>query len=120
MDTGNPDMKAQMMAEAEKAIDNLLAGAKEKERLKLGDIEHLVRQTGQRVMEQFTGCLVKEESQKSVSRTCPECGQKMRYKGKKARDLVTETGNVHVERDYYYCPTCRKGFFPPRPRVGSE
>ena len=114
------DLKARMMAEAEKAVERLLADRSEKEDLALSDIERLVRRAGQAVMEGFTGELVEEEAQKPQSRICPTCGQKMRYKGEKARDLVTETGEVRLERAYYYCPSCRKGVFPPGPTVGAE
>jgi predicted RNA-binding Zn-ribbon protein involved in translation (DUF1610 family) len=113
-------LKARMMAEAEKAIERLLADRSEKEELTLSDIERLVRTAGEGVMERFTDELVGEEAQPRQSQVCPECGKKMRYKGEKARDLVTETGEVRVKRAYYYCPTCRKGFFPPRPTVGRE
>jgi hypothetical protein len=109
-----------MMAEAEKAIERLLADRSEKEELMLSDIERMVRVAGQRVMEGFTGELVEEEAQKPQSCICAECGRKMRYKGEKARDLVTETGDVRLERAYYYCPICREGVFPPGPTVGTE
>jgi hypothetical protein len=26
---------------------------------------------------------------------------------------VTLRGEVEVERDYYYCDTCKRGYFPP-------
>ena len=107
------DLKAQMMAEAEEVIDNLLAGAGEKERLMLSDIERLVRTAGQRMMERLTQDLVEAEAEVGEIGICPECGQKMRYKGEKARHLATETGEVNLKRAYYYCPKCRKGIFPP-------
>ena len=114
------DLKAQMMAEAEEVIDNLLAGASEKENLMLGDIERLVRTAGERVMKRFTQDLVEAEAKMEGSNICPECRQKMRYKGQKARDLATETGEVRLERAHYYCPECRKGFFPPGPTLETE
>jgi hypothetical protein len=120
MSVDDKDLKARMMAEAEKAVERLLADRSEKEELTLSDIERLVRAAGQGVMERFTDELVGEEAHKPQSRACPECGQKMRYKGEKARNLVTETGEVRVKRAYYYCPTCRKGFFPPGPTMGRE
>jgi uncharacterized protein with PIN domain len=113
-------LKARLMAEAEEAIDRLLGGKREQEELQLSDIERLVRTAGEQVMERFTNEIVAEEAQSVESRICPECGQKMRYKGRKARDLVTETGEVRLERAYYYCPRCQKGFFPPRPSMESE
>lgn len=120
MTTDNEALKARMMAEAEEAIDKLLAGRGKKRELNLSDIERLVREAGQRVMERFTAELVEEEGQDEERGVCPECGGRVRYKGHKVRELVTETGEVRLERAYYYCPTCRKGFFPPRPPLGTE
>ena len=114
------DLKARMMAEAEEAIDRLLEERGEKEQLHLRDIERLVRTAGQQVMERFTNEMVAEEASGAESRICPGCGRKMRYKGRKGRDLVTETGDVRLERAYYYCPECQKGIFPPRPAMESE
>ena len=112
MRPNDEDLKAQMMAAAEGVIEKLLAGTKEKEELSLSDIERLVRKAGQNVMEELTGTLAQAEAQGRESRICPECGRKMRYKGQKKRELVTETGEVSLERRYYYCPTCREGVFP--------
>ena len=120
MPVDDRNLKARMMAEAEEAIERLLADRKEKEELRLSDIERLVRAAGEAVMERFTEDLVAEEAQKPQSWVCPECAKKMRYKGRKERDLVTETGEVRLERAYYYCPTCRKGFFPPRPPLAKK
>ncbi len=114
------DLKARMMAEAEEAIDRLLAGRSEKQELQLSDIERLVRTAGQEVMERFTSEMITEEAEGAKDRICPECGRKMRYKGRKGRDLVTETGEVRLERAYYYCPKCQKGVFPPRSTMESE
>ena len=116
----NAELKAQMMAQAEAAIEALLTERAKKNELDLSDIEHLVREAGQRVMQELTNDLAEEEAAKEEGAKCPECGQMAHYKGKKKRDLVTETGEVSLERGYYYCPTCRKGFFPPRPKVESE
>jgi hypothetical protein len=120
MRASDEELKVQMMAVAEGVIEKLLAGTKEKEELTLSDIERLVRRAGQDVMEELTGTLAQAEAQGRESRICPECGRKMRYKGRKKRDVITETGEVSLERGYYYCPTCRKGVFPPRPTMGTE
>ena len=106
------DLKAQLMAEAEEVIDNLLAGASEKEDLMLGDIERLVRTAGQRVMQRFTQDLVEAEAEEAGSNLCSECGQKMRYKGHKGRDLArdrrSETG-----ASLLLLPRVSKGLFSP-------
>jgi len=114
------ELKAQMMAQAEAAIEALLAEREKKGELDLSDIEQLAREAGQRVMEELTVDLAKAEAATEEETKCPECGQELLYKGESARTLVTETGEVRLERGYYYCPTCRKGVFPPRPKVGAE
>jgi uncharacterized protein with PIN domain len=86
----------------------------------LSDIEQLVRSAGQRVMEQLTRDLAEAGARQERDGACPACGGKLTYKGQKERTLVTETGQVCVRRAYYYCPSCRKGVFPPGPALGSE
>lgn len=120
MTPNKEELKARLMAEAEAVIDKLLTGASEKEALQLSDIEHLSRAAGQRMMERLTAGLIEVEAEREESDICPQCGRRMRYKGRKKRDLVAETGEVHVERAYYYCSSCGKGFFPPGPALGAE
>jgi hypothetical protein len=67
MALGDNDLKARMMAEAEEAIDRLLAERSKKEEVQLSDIERLVRTAGQRVMERFTAGLVEAEGEESPS-----------------------------------------------------
>jgi uncharacterized protein with PIN domain len=97
-----------------------LAGADEPQKLTLTDIERLVRGAGQAVMERFTCDLAEEAAKAEGDKACPACGGKVQYKGQKERPLVTETGEVRVKRAYYYCPSCRKGFFPPGSPLGAE
>jgi hypothetical protein len=120
MHADDKELKAQMMSAAEDVIERLIAGAKENEELSLGDIERLVRRAGQDTMRDLTEMLADAEAQSEEDRRCPECGREMRYKGRKKRDVIAETGEVSVERGYYYCPSCRKGVFPPRPAMGAE
>ena len=44
---------------------------------------------------------------------CPGCGNELRHKGYRTKEVITRTGEVKVKRAYYYCQTCRRGFFPP-------
>jgi YgiT-type zinc finger domain-containing protein len=46
--------------------------------------------------------------------TCPECGIKLKARGKQQRTLQTNGGQaVVLEREYGECPGCGTGFFPP-------
>jgi hypothetical protein len=44
--------------------------------------------------------------------TCPECGQAGRYVGDRQRELITRRGPATIAEPRYYCPCCRKDFFP--------
>jgi hypothetical protein len=44
---------------------------------------------------------------------CPICGGALKDRGKHVRKLTTQNEKqIHLERSYGYCPTCRVGFFP--------
>lgn len=110
--TNKESLKGQLMAQAEAAIDEVLAGRKAQNTL--SEIENLVETAGQRLQQKLTGALLKVEGQPSgPGPVCEQCGDEMHYKGQKKRHIVTKTGDVEVERAYYYCEGCQRGFFPP-------
>lgn len=44
--------------------------------------------------------------------TCPKCDQPGRYRGQRERELVGRRGPVTISEPEYFCPCCRKAFFP--------
>lgn len=44
--------------------------------------------------------------------TCPRCGKLGRYRGQRERELASRRGPVTIGEPEYYCPCCRKAFFP--------
>ncbi len=44
---------------------------------------------------------------------CPDCGERMIYKGKPKRGVEHLEGETKLRRAYYYCPHCEEGLFPP-------
>jgi hypothetical protein len=44
--------------------------------------------------------------------TCPTCGQLGRYRGQRARELISRRGPVTIQEPEYFCPACRRAFFP--------
>lgn len=56
--------------------------------------------------------------QKSTSRpveeesVCPQCRKLGRYQGQRERELIGRRGPVTITEPEYYCPCCRKAFFP--------
>jgi hypothetical protein len=43
---------------------------------------------------------------------CPNCGKQGRYRGQRERELIGRRGPVLITEPEYYCPGCRKSFFP--------
>ena len=47
--------------------------------------------------------------------TCPDCGRALIRRGRQPRQLKTHGNHdLTLTRSYGYCPTCKKGHFPPR------
>jgi hypothetical protein len=102
------------LAEAEAAIEQMLAEAVAPGKASLADIERSARTTGQRLEQAIAAELARADAGALPPwPTCPSCGEKMKNKGQRTRRVVTESGEVEVERTYYYCPACRQGLFPP-------
>lgn len=47
--------------------------------------------------------------------TCPQCGNPGRYRGQRERELIGRRGAVTIREPEYFCPCCRKAFFPGDP-----
>ena len=109
------DLKVRLMAEAEAAIDAMLARKPAAKDITLSEIEHLVIRSGQEFREAMLEHLVQASRRDETDETmnCPDCGKRLHYKGKRAKTIITEVGEVRIERDYYYCAACQRGVFPP-------
>lgn len=116
------ELKAHLMAQAEAMIDKMLARKPKTEDITLSDIEQLAIGGGRDFREAVLKSLAEESSQRETRETvrCPECGQALHYKGKRGKAVVTEAGEIHLDRDYYYCPGCQRGLFPPGPTMAVE
>ncbi|GAB4427174.1 MAG: hypothetical protein Kow00106_23130 [Anaerolineae bacterium] len=107
------ELKARLLKAYEARLDEELA--KLKEELSLTEIEEVALEVRQQVGQDFTQALVEQQGQQGqADEYCPDCGARMRDKGRKQRWIVTRNGAVKMERNYYYCETCRRGHFPPR------
>lgn len=47
--------------------------------------------------------------------TCPQCGKLGRYRGRRERELIGRRGPATIREAEYFCPCCRKAFFPCNP-----
>ncbi len=108
------EIKAELLAKYEATLDEMLSQGETQAGLTLTDIEEMALRTRAQVGEQVTAAFVESQSEAGVpGPRFPSCGQEMRKKGRKHRYLRTRSGDVEMERAYYYCPTCRRGHFPP-------
>jgi hypothetical protein len=115
MSDAKAELKARLMAQAEAAIEAMLTQRVAPAKASLTDIERVTRAAGN----QFEAALLTELVAASGAElpawpVCPECGRKMKYTGQRRRRVVTEQGEVEVERAYYHCAACKRGVFPPR------
>ena len=112
--------KAEMEKAAEEIIEALLEWEEENKAPSLREIEEeLLMLRKQLTQELAVQVLEDQESSQPVENpTCPSCGGAMRYKGKKPTTVESRLGELKMERGYYYCAHCKRGFFPPGPTTG--
>jgi len=107
------ELKAALLAQAETAIEALLAKKPSADQITLSEIEELVGEMGQQLEQATTQALLNEaQAASSQPPGCPQCGGKLRYKGQRRKHVATVRGEVVLERAYYYCETCQAGLFP--------
>jgi len=109
------ELKRELMAKAEAAIDEMLAKKPANNKISLRDIEGLAIQTGQRLEAEVLGSLLASSGTDSQAdgMVCTSCGRKMQRKGWRTRRVISEAGESEIKRPYYYCEQCKTGVFPP-------
>ena len=109
-------LRTRLLAEAEKVINELLGEKPAASQIRLDEIERLALRAGQQVQASVLKALAQESSEghQAEERVCETCGSRMQRRGKRARQVVTEAGEMTLERGYYVCPGCGARSFPPR------
>lgn len=109
-------MKAELMVQAEQAIEQLMGWSSDTPQPTLAQIEEVVLKLQGQMSEQMAQTVLAEQeasTQNVPGPPCPTCGCEMRYKGDKAHPVESRIGTIQVQRPYYYCSYCHKGLFPP-------
>jgi hypothetical protein len=108
------ELEKQLRAKAEKAIRKLLEKLPDKSDLTMTDIENLVGEMGDEVTQSATEAIAQREQADPAEINCEPCQVRMQKRGKRKRRVVTKRGEIELERQYYVCPRCNEGVFPPR------
>ena len=121
MPNADAELAARLETAAKAAIAKVLAERKPPAEASLGEIEQAALAAGAEIQQ----AIAAELAQASAAALpawpdCPTCGQKMKTKGKRRRRIVTEAGEIEVERLYYHCAACGQGFFPPGSALGAD
>jgi hypothetical protein len=108
------DLEAKVRAAVEAAVARALAERKAPGEASLADIERVARRAGQDIEQAIASVLAQESAAELPAwPKCPQCGRKTKSKGKRRRRIVSEAGEIEVERAYYHCAACGQGVFPP-------
>ena len=107
-------LKAEFVAEAEELFDQLMVWDEQTSKPDMTQIEEIVLQLRQRLGEQMAQALMarQDSRQPAEKMSCPQCEGELEPKGEKGNQVESRIGRLRIERSYYYCPRCRRGFFP--------
>jgi uncharacterized protein with PIN domain len=108
-------IKAEMMKRFEQEIDELLDWREGSAPPNLSQIEEEILKTRKGISQaMIEGLLSGEEQQRPVEAPeCPKCQMRMENKGQRDKVIETRLGTLRMRREYYACPECGEGFFPP-------
>ena len=121
MSKPDTELAARLETAAKTAIAKVLAERKRPAEASLADIEQVALAAGAEIQQAIAAELAQESATALPPwPDCPACGQKMKTKGKRRRRIVTEAGEIEVERLYYHCSACGQGLFPPGSALGAD
>jgi len=115
-------LRAELMAAAEEVIDELLEWHTHAEAPTLTEIEDAVLDLRRRLGERMQQAVIQDQAAAHPvpGPACPTCGREMHYKGMKKLTVSGRTGDIQLERAYFYCDRCRSGLFPPGSTTEAE
>jgi DNA-directed RNA polymerase subunit RPC12/RpoP len=114
------ELKARLLAETEKALEQVMGSRPAAKMMSLRDIEGLAVRAGAEVSAGVQKVLSEAASQAQCGQeqVCPQCGTRMQRRGMHGRRIITEAGTSELERTYYACAGCGHHFFPSGRRLG--
>jgi uncharacterized protein UPF0236 len=101
-------------------IENLL-GRQAVEDLDLEALELAVRQQALRLAARAVEQRLSADTSDQTGQRIPcRCGGQARFAGRRTKQFQSVLGPLRLQRAYYHCPDCRRGFFPRDRHLGVE
>ena len=115
MKKSKKQLKANFVKEAEKLFDELMDWDDAIGEPNMREIEMKVLESRKRLGEEMAMGIVarQEKRQPAEKQICEQCGEQMENKGLKRKGTESMVGEIEIEREYYYCVKCKRGYFPP-------
>lgn len=107
--------RARLQAKAAQAIDEYLEWEEQHPKPDLTQIEEIALKLRKEFGQEIAQVAIENQAERTPAPgpRCAKCGEEMRYKGKKRSRVESRTGELKIERGYYYCPKCKERVFPP-------
>lgn len=111
MPSSREALRAKLLARAEAAIDEMLKDERLHEKMTLSEIEQIIG----RSEADFRQAALEEiiARQQDTPSHCRLCGGQLENKGKRSKQVISVRGETSIERTYYQCQQCERGYFPP-------
>ena len=106
--------KAKFLGEAETVFERMWAWGAERSQASFDEIAAELAPHRQELMGELLGELVQQHGDGRYAEVvCPDCGEKMKSRGRRRRKVQHAEGEVKIKRGYHRCPQCGRGIFPP-------
>jgi hypothetical protein len=107
--------RAELLKAAEAMIDEFLDWEEQAEKPNLSQIEAAVLKVRRQMSERMAVVAIEDQdaAHPVEAPLCPVCGERMRYKGQKARTVESLVGTLRFKRAYYHCSHPKGERFPP-------
>ena len=107
--------RAELLKAAEAMIEEFLDWEEQAEKPNLSEIEAAVLKVRRQLSERMAVVAIEDQDAALPAEAplCPHCGQRMRYKGQKARTVESLVGTLRFRRAYYHCKCSQGERFPP-------
>lgn len=106
-------LEQELRGKAEEAIRKLLDALPDKVEITMDDMETLTGEMGHELMQGTMQSLGESQQTEPNEVRCEPCNTAMHKRGKRKKQVITLRGEIEVERQYYVCPCCDAGTFPP-------